>query len=233
MAKEKFNWKSLFINDENGDNNVKKAPQESGKASFPSETSDNTKFPEQHIKQAPSSTIMSSEVSNSTLDSIVEMYQSGFDSLNLPGYDFYEFFKAIKAVNSNDPAVYKMAMTMAQSVDLKVSKASLLEGSDFYIAEINKVHKHYAEKGNAKREEIQSNQRNEKEKLTAEISELEKQIITLQTKVSDKKIKLETADSSLLNQVAAIDEKIVANDMAKNKILETIVTVVNDIKTNL
>ena len=70
----------------------------------------------------------------------------------------------------------------------------------------------------------------EKEKLTSEIATLEKQIIELQTKISKKKIQLESADSSLLNDIAEIEQKIVANDMAKSKIQETIMTVVNGSK---
>ena len=161
------------------------------------------------------------------------MYEAGFESLNLPGYDFYEFFKAIKAVGSNDANVYKMAMTMASSVDSKVTKTSLLDGANFYITEINNVHQQYQTKGNAKRDEIQKNQQSQKKVLTSEISDLEKQILQLQTQISEKKNLLNSIDSDLLSEISEIEQKIVANDIAKTKILEIITTVVNGIKNNL
>ncbi len=233
MAKEKFNWKSLFVNEEENSNEKQVKPS-SSTTSFPKETkTTSSKFPEQAKQKGSTPLNSATKVNNSILGTIVDMYESGFESLNMPGYDFYEFFKAIKAVGSNDAAVYKMAMTMAQSVDSKVDKASLIEGAGFYISEIEKVHKQYATKGNAKREQIQGNQLKQKESLTKEISALEKQIMQLQTKVSEKKIQLESADSSLLSEVADIEQKIVANDMAKSKILETITAVVDGIKNNL
>lgn len=230
MSKEKFNWKSLFVNDEN---QAKLAPEAKTRDSinFPTEKSSHTKFPEQHEVSNTQST--GSHINNSILEEVLSMYESGFDSLNVEGYDFYEFFKAIKAVNSNDPSVYKMAITMAQSVDKKVDRNFLLNGADFYIKEIEKVHKEYSDKGNSKREQIQSNLSDEKTRLTQEVSDLEKQILELQTKISQKKNSLQSSDSNLLSNVSDIEQKIVANDMAKAKILGAITKVVDGIKNNL
>lgn len=227
MAKEKFNWKGLFVNNEEGnseENTERNAPkQETSSTSFPQSKPIST-FPSDIPKGAPNSSV---------LNNIVEMYESGFDSLNQPGYDFYEFFKAIKAVGSNDPNVYKMALTMAQSVDSKVSKTTLLTQAGFYVTEIDKVHKHYQEKGNAKKNEVHQDIKTKKENLSAEISNLEKQILEMQTKASNYKNELQNLDSTLLSETSGIDQKISANDMAKTKILETIQNVIDGIKNNL
>lgn len=226
MAKEKFNWKSLFVNEQSDtiDNNKPAA-----KTSFPKEN--NLKFPEQSSSVKP--TLTNKDVNSGVLDSVIEMYEKGFDSLNLPGYDFYEFFKAIKAVNSEDPSIYKMAITMAQSTDSKVTKDSLLQGSNFYIDEINKVHKLYEDKGSSKKEKIINNQLDKKNSLISEIAVVEKQILKLQNELSSKKIKLEATDDSYMNEVSEIDQKIIANNIAKDKILQTITSVVEGIKVNL
>jgi len=176
---------------------------------------------------------MPSDVDNSVLGKVVEMYEAGFESLNQPGYDFYEFFKAIKAVGSNDASVYKMALTMATGVDSKVTKASLLKESEFYIKEIDKVHQQYQSKGSAKKSQIQDGLKFKKETLSNEISQLEKQILELQTNVSNKKNQLQSIDANLITDVAEIEQKIVANDLAKTKILEAITGVVEGIKNNL
>lgn len=227
MAKEKFNWKSLFVNEE-----TDTKQSSSNTSTFPKEETSNTKFPNS-TASVNSPVTSNQKVDGSVLSGVLKMYESGFDSLNMPGYDFFEFFKAIKAVNSNDPSVYKMAMTMAQSSDPKVTKDSLLKGAVFYVDEINKVHKQYEDKGTTKREQIKSNQLKEKDKLSSEISTLEKQILELQTKISNKKKKLEATDGNLLSEVSSIEQKIVANDMAKTKILNSITDVMNGIKNNL
>ncbi|MFI8603654.1 hypothetical protein ACIGCP_04300 [Cellulophaga baltica] len=232
MAKEKFNWKSLFVNDENASKTTATKSEE--KIDFPNEptpTSSSTQFPQSSAPQR--SQVTSSNIDNAILNSVIEMYESGFESLNLPGYDFYEFFKAIKAVGSNDPNVYKMAFTMAQSVDAKVTKESLLDGANFYIKEINDVHEQYHTKGNAKKEEFQSSLLHQKETLSAEIAELEKQILQLQTQASDKKNQLNALENGTSTEMTDIEQKITANDIAKTKILEIITTVADGIKINL
>jgi hypothetical protein len=72
-----------------------------------------------------------------------------------------------------------------------------------------------------------------KQSLTEEVSALEKKLIEIQNEISAKKDHLISLDVSLMKDVSEIDQKIVANDMARSKILETIVTVINGIKTNL
>lgn len=227
MAIDKFNWKGLFVNNEEGTSNVSvendSPKQEPASTSFPQSKPIST-FPSDIPKGTPNSSVLSS---------IVEMYESGFNSLNQPGYDFYEFFKAIKAVGSNDPNIYKMALSMAQGVDSTVSKTTLLTQAGFYVTEIDKVHKHYQEKGNSKKNEVQQQIRTKKENLNSEISNLEKQILEMQTKASNLKNELQNLDSGLLNEVSEIDQKISANDMAKIKILDTIQGVIDGIKNNL
>ena len=227
MAKKNFNWKGLFINDENAseDNTSEIVVPETSTNSFPETTSSSSKFPE-HTSH------VTTTINNDTLSGIIEMYESGFDSLNQPGYDFYEFFKAIKAVGTNDPSIYKMALTMAKSVDAKVSKKTLLSEANFYVKEIEKVHKRYASQGVKKKNQILSNQKTQKSTLSSEISALEKNLMEIQNQISVKKNQLQSLDNNSTD-LSDIDQKIIANDAAKSKILETIVTVVNGIKNNL
>lgn len=226
MAKEKFNWKGLFINEEENrsDSSSGNTTSEPATQSFPESKKSNSKFPDQTDNLA---------INNEVLSTIVEMYESGFDSLNQPGYDFYEFFKAIKAVGSNDASVYKMAMSMAKGVDAKVTKESLLQQGDFYVKEINNVHKQYQRQGNAKKTKLQNLQQTEKENLTSEISELEKEILELQNQISTKRNKLQSIDSDLISDVSEIEQKIIANDVAKSKISDAINAVITGIKNNL
>jgi len=226
MSKEKFNWKGLFVNEESSNKKVvdeKVTPLEDQRSS-------NT-FPQS--ANSPSASPNTTVANSAILDTILEMYQSGFESLNKSGYDFYEFFKAIKAVNSNEPAVYKMALTMAQSVENKVSKDSLLNEAAFYIKEINKVHEQYSVQGDKKKSQILDTQKSTKDSLHAEIIDLEKRLIEIQNQVSEKKNQLQSLDIKLMSDVSEIDQKIIANNSARSTILESINSVVNGIKNNL
>jgi len=229
MAKEKFNWKGLFINDEGEKKETLKKEvtfkETTTSKSFPKTNDSVSKFPEKTIPSTP--------INSTVLEKIIEMYESGFDSLNQPGYDFYEFFKAIKAVGSNDPSIYKMAMSMATGVDPKITKEVLLTKADFYVQEIDNVHKQYQTQGNSKKATLQKTQKVKEETLASEISKLEQQLLDIQNQISQKKNQLQSIDSELLTEVAEIEQKIVANNMAKSKILETITSVIDGIKNNL
>lgn len=229
MAKEKFDWKGLFINDadESGEpSEAKTSTKASSSTSFPDQKKSGAKFPQSPPKPVGA-------VSNDVLVSVLKKYEAGFESLNQPGYDFYEFFKAIKSVGSDDSQVYKMAMTMAQSVDAGVSKEKLLTQADFYITEIKKVHKEYEIQGKNKKSSVEETQKSKKKKLNAEITALERKLMEAQHQISTKKNELQTLDTSLLSEVSEIDQKIVANDTAKSRILKSIMSVVDGIKKNI
>ncbi len=228
MAKEKFNWKGLFIHEKDAakGNTTEKVENNTTPSTnaFPGNTNTSTKFPEERRKIS---------VDDSVLGSIIEMYEAGFDSLNQPGYDFYEFFKAVKSVDVDSPQIYKMALTMARGVEPKVTKSALLTQADFYIQEIEKVHRHYEIQGNAKKKQIQDTQRTKKSNLTAEISALEKKLLEIQNQISEKKNELHSIDANMITDIADIDQKIIANDTARTKILETITSVVEGIKNHI
>lgn len=230
MSKEKFDWKSLFIKVEDTTSEETSTTQQRDErpktsTSFPDSAGSSQKFP----KAAPTQT----DVSESVLNTVIEMYEAGFESLNRPGYDFYEFFKAINSVKSHEPGVYKMAFTMAKGVDPKVSKDFLLEQAGFYIDEINKVHQKYEIQGKDKKAQIQSTQKVQKENLVNEISGLEQKLKDIQEQIIAKKKDLQSIDITMLAEISEIDQKITANDVAKSKILESIIEVEEGIKKNL
>ena len=225
MTTEKFNWKGLFINDEGDADDNTPEKKEEERTTFPDAEKVKTTF----SGQTPKSSVVGSNV----LNTIIEMYEAGFDSLNQPGYDFFEFFKAIKAVGSTEPQVYKMALTMAQGVDPKVTKTTLLHQAEFYLKEINKVHEQYKAQGSSKKNSIQEVNKAKKISLSNDISELERKILDLQNQVSIKKNQLQSIDVNQSTEVKEIDEKLLANDMAKTKILQSINTVVEGVKNYL
>ena len=227
MADEKFNWKSLFLNEVEEDIKETAAKEEA------KPKADSSQNAAKSTQKFPDSPPPKAAVSKDTLDTIVSMYESGFESLNQPGYDFYEFFKAIEAVGTDEPSAYKMAFTMAQTVDKKINKEALLIHANFYITEINKVHDHYMAQGKSKKAEIQNALKAKKENLSHEVSSLEKKLTEIQKQIVSKKQELESVDENLIVEISEIDQKINCNDIARSKIQDAISRVVNGIKNNL
>ncbi len=224
-----FNWKSLFINEESKNEAANKA--------VPNDTK-STQFPEQNTKMPEVSTIsqtahIGSVTNNPFLNEIIDVYQKGFDGLNHQGFDFFELYKSVSAVGITNPQSYQMAFTMGKTINPSLSKDFLLEKAKYYISEIEKVHANYSSAGESKRSDIDNAVKLEKSTLTTEINNLEAQIAELQKRLSEKKLQLDRVDTKNIEQFSEINLKIDANNLAKQRILDSINTVVSGINQYL
>jgi hypothetical protein len=163
----------------------------------------------------------------------LEIYENGFDSLNQPGYDFYEFFKAVIQVGVDNSQTYPMAYAMATAMDKTITKEKLLSQSDFYVSEINKVYNDYVTKGNAKRQEIINQKNHENQSLLGELELMRQQLEALQTQMADRQSKLSAIDVKYGPLINEVEGKLSANDMAKQRIVSSIEMVKNGIINNL
>ena len=234
--------KDLFIvSDENANDQPK---QEVVKP-----TTSATKFPTSEITEEPSSIFsafgfgktetptpapsMPTQVSNEHLEKAFELYQKGFDSLNQPGYDFYEFYQAVMQAGPTNPQIYAMALTMASAMDKSITKDKLVQQSEYYLAEINKVYQDYNSKGLSKKQDLTAQKQHENESLVGELSLLRQQLEAIQTQIADRENKLSVIDVKYAPMMVEVDSKLSANDMAKNKIVQSIEQVKNGIINNL
>lgn len=226
MAKESFNWKSLFINDADSSNNEDASNNQVEIKTVSNSVSN--KFPlESNINGGANG------VSNPFINEILGVYEKGFESLNLNDFDFFEMYKSVVAVGINNPQSYQMAFTMGKSIKSDLTKQYLLEKSKFYIDEINKVYEKYDSTGVAKVKELNNTVSNLKDTLSNEISDLEAKIQQLQQDLLNKKNLLSTLDSKNESEFKELQLKIEANNFAKNKILESINTVISGINQYL
>lgn len=163
------------------------------------------------------------------MEKLMEMYEKGFESLNMEGYDFFEFFKAIVVSGVDNPATYPMAFSMAQSMDKTITKDALIKQSEFYVTEITKVYTQYVESGSSKKAEILNQKETEKQQLNVELQNLKLHIETLTQQMNTAQINLQQIDNKFAEGLTEVDCKIMANDVAKNKIL----TSINKVKEGL
>ena len=224
MSKESFNWKSIFVNDENAS-----VPQDEAKIQTSFIPTDN-KFPETNTI---TNSVPNSNSNNPFLNEILEVYNKGFEGLNNEGFDFFEMYKSMMAVGPTNPQSYQMAFTMGKTIKSDLSKEFLLEKSKFYISEIEKVYSKYDATGNSKNKDLSDTISTQKNNLTKYISDLETQIAKLQSELETKKAELARIDIDNKEMFAQIHLKIEANNLAKHKILESINTVVTGINQYL
>jgi hypothetical protein len=234
--------KDLFIvSDENAN--------EQPKQEVVKPTTSATKFPTSETTEEPSSIFsafgfgktetptppptMPTQVTNEHLEKAFELYQKGFDSLNQPGYDFYEFYQAVMQAGPTNPQIYAMALTMASAMDKSITKDKLVQQSEYYLAEINKVYQDYNAKGLSKKQDLTAQKQHENESLVGELSLLRQQLEAIQTQIADRENKLSVIDVKYAPMMVEVDSKLSANDMAKNKIVQSIEQVKNGIINNL
>ena len=168
------------------------------------------------------------------MEKVMEMYDKGFEKLNQPGYDFFEFFKAISAGdNVNNPQMYKMAYDMAKAMDSTVTKEKLLNQAEFYVNEINKVYNGYVSAGTTKKSEQTKAQANEKQSLMSELARLNKESAEIQARISVAENSLTTVDAKYKPSIDEIECKLMANEVAKDTILNSINTVKAGISNNI
>lgn len=220
MGTESFNWKSLFINDEkNQPKNVEYKP-----TSFPQTTG----FPETNLN-----TNSTNNISNPFLEEILQVYQNGFDGLNVEGFDFFEMFKSVNAVGVTNPQSYQMAFTMGKTISPNLTKEYLLEKAKYYLTEIEKVYEKYNITGNSKKSDLSLKVTTNKQNLTKEIADIESQILQLQKQLQVKSSALNQIDNDNAAEFSELQLKLEANNMAKHKIQDSINLVVTGINQYL
>ncbi|WP_316785816.1 hypothetical protein [Pedobacter frigiditerrae] len=221
MAKESFNWKGLFVNeDTNNEKNESPAPVITKELE--------NKFPDQQQQY-----FTENSLPNPFLTDILAVYEKGFESLNAQGFDFFELYKSVMAVGVTNPQSYQMAFTMGKTINPSLTKEFLVEKAKFYIAEIEKVHSKYDTDGKTKKSTLDTNISAQKQSLTKSITDLESKIAQLQQELATKKAELLKVGEGNREQYSEIQLKIEANNFAKNKILESINTVLTGVNQYL
>ena len=176
------------------------------------------------------------EISNKYVDQVMTMYENGLSSINMPGYDFFEFYSAVKNVSNADTSVYKMAFKMASAMDSTITAQKLIETADFYITKLNDVHDTFEQQGNTKLKQIQINSQEENNRLSKEISggmdkitEMKKQIADLEKKILENQNNLRQLANKYEPERNDINLRLDANEKVKKLVSKRIETVKNEI----
>jgi hypothetical protein len=227
------NWKSLFVKTE--EEEVKPIPKSTEQYTFP--VNNNPVATTGATATVPSG---GSLVDQSAINEVMAVYEKGIDSINMPGYDFYEFYKAIGSINNAGEQAYIMAFQMAKSMDSTVSAQKLITDAEFYISKINEVHSQYTTQGQQKINALDAKRNEEKNKLmqeiemgTQQIMQLKNQLQAIESDVNQKRNQLTSIDGTYQPQESAIRQKLVANDNAKQMSVMKLIAVKEGIQKNI
>lgn len=211
------NWKSLFVKTDEAETSKNEKPAEP--LSFPVNTNS------QNFTQAEISSPQ--RANDPAVNEVLQVYENGLDSINMPGYDFFEFYKAIMSTGSANEQTYNMAYQMAKTMDKTISSQKLLSDAEFYISKINEVYSQYVSQGQQKLNGIQEKKSSEKSQLHTEIdqgtmrlAQLRVELQELESAINKKRNSLNKIDETYYSQEKSIREKLNANDMAKTISIE-------------
>lgn len=212
-------FKNLFIKDDDEEDDDKPETSQHG---FPVTGSNQSK--------------VESASANPYLEEIVEVYEKGLQSINMPGYDFYDFFLAIKAAGAQNEAVYKMAFQMGKTLDPSITADKLMQDAEYYVSKINEVYKSYSEQGRSKLGGLEAQQSADKQKLSndvarieSEIARMKQQIQSMESALTETRADLVKVDGTYKPQRDQIQQKLTANDQA----MQLCVQKLNGIKENI
>lgn len=211
------NWKSLFVKTTGEETDKNEKTEKTDSFSFPVNNSSATA----HTAQ-PAPAFIPQTVNNPEIQEVLEIYESGLDSINMPGYDFYEFYMAISSTGHSGEQSYQMAYQMAKAFDKTITAQKLVTDAEFYISKINEVHGQYVMQGQQKLSSIQGKKVADKSALQNEIDEgsrrlaqLRVELQQLEATINQKKSALTKIDESFNPQEKSIREKMQANDLAR------------------
>ena len=221
------NWKSLFV----------KTDEQEGTTIPPTESYG---FPLNKTPPESSPPPSTASIDEHTLNEVIAVYEKGIDSINMPGYDFYEFYKAISSVNLHGEQSYVMAFRMVHSMDSSITATKLLSDAEFYISKINEVHNQYTLQGQHKLSNLESKKNEDKNRLmididqgVAQVNQLRSQLQSLESEITQKRAKLTAIDSEFQPKEAAIRHKLLANDSARQISISKLVAVKDGIQKHI
>lgn len=222
------NWKSLFVKEEETDENKTVKSQ------------DQFSFPVGNNSSGNVSVSGGGGIDQAALNEVLVVYEKGIESINMPGYDFFEFYKAVSSIGNAGEQVYSMAFQMARSMDSTITVHKLMSDADFYISKINEVHNQYSMQGQQKINSLEAKRNDEKNKLmkeieqgTHQINQLRAQLQTLESDISQKRIALSAVDGQYQPQESTVRQKLLANDNARQISVMRLTNVKEGIQRNI
>jgi len=188
-------FKDYFINSDEGETKKVSKPADT---SIPESSGAPIKFPDAStVAVATPTPVIGSTNCEPHMEAVMKLYETGFESLNQPGVEFFEYFKSVVGAGIDSPGAYTMALNMLKGMDASMTKGSLLSQSKFYVDEITKVWNGYDTSGTNKETELANQRDSETNNMQSELTLMEQQLQTLSNQIESKKIAINAQTQSM------------------------------------
>ena len=177
--------------------------------------------------------VPSGQVSQEYIDKFLDAYENAFNELNQSGYDFFEFFQSVINGDINNSQTFTMAFAMGKGMDKSITKEKLLSQSEFYTTELSKLYDKNSTDGTQKKQQIISQKDTENQNLISDLDSLKLQLEGIKVQIKDRENKLSQIENKYQPKIIDWDNKLLANDFAKNKIISSIEAVKQGINKNI
>ena len=177
--------------------------------------------------------VPSGQVSQEYIDKFLDAYENAFNELNQSGYDFFEFFQSVINGDINNSQTFTMAFAMGKGMDKSITKEKLLSQSEFYTTELSKLYDKNCTDGTQKKQQIISQKDTENQNLISDLDSLKLQLEGIKVQIKDRENKLSQIENKYQPKIIDWDNKLLANDFAKNKIISSIEAVKQGINKNI
>jgi hypothetical protein len=219
MAKS---WKSLFIKEEESSEpkpNFAPKKETSSKEETPSFNPDLVKKSDQKFK--PAENFQTNNSNDPSYEEVLKVYEKGLESINMPGYDFFEFYTAIQAVDDSTGSSYTMAFKMAKTLDTSITPNKMIQDAEFYLSKIKEVYQQYKTQGSSKQGSLENEKKSLEKKIELEMNNYNKEIEQLKVRIQElenlnqnKMKELSQLPEQFNSKIESIKEKLSANDKA-------------------
>ena len=109
----------------------------------------------------------------------------------------------------------------------------MINDAEYYISEITKVYNDNVSKGTAKKQTLLAQKDSENKSLVSELENMEQQLEALKVQIDDRRRKLSDIDTKYSPDLNDFDNRLGANELAKNKIIDSIEQVKQGINLNI
>lgn len=232
-----MSWKDLIFNEDKDTTTTNKKVESNKKketvTTFPTaETTQKSDFGFGNSTPIKNQT-SSGQVSQEYIDKFLNAYENAFNDMNQPGYDFFEFFQAVINGDVNNTQTFTMAFAMGKGMDKSISKEKLLTQSEYYTTELNNLYNKNCTDGTQKKQDIITQKATENQNLVSDLDSLKLQLEGIQVQIKDRESKLSQIENKYQPKIVDWDNKLMANDFAKNKIISSIEAVKQGINKNI
>jgi vacuolar-type H+-ATPase subunit I/STV1 len=155
------------------------------------------------------------------------------ERINEPGIDFFEVWNAAAEMGSVDVNSVKAAFTSLRYVDKTLTKDKLLLTGGKYAAELKNIIDKETSDKQSQKQYIEQSLVKEKASLTEDIAAMEKSILDLQEKLSNRQKELKEINSKYTPELEQIDQKIAIGNTAVTEVITDIKNALTIIEKNI